>query len=87
MVKRTQNGQQDVDEQVSAASALEEDTHGREDDGEDDLANVTARGPKVSSVLACLGKAPLWGLARIARRRWAWLGEAYEAVKGILAVV
>jgi hypothetical protein len=38
----TQDGQTDVDEQVGTTSALQEDTHGREDDGEDDLADVAA---------------------------------------------
>ena len=32
--------QEDVDEEVGIATTLEEDTEGREDDGEDDLANV-----------------------------------------------
>lgn len=36
----TQNGEEDVDEEVGAATTLEEDTHGREDDGKDDLADV-----------------------------------------------
>jgi hypothetical protein len=36
----TQDGEEDVDEEIGAATALEEDTHGREDDGKDDLANV-----------------------------------------------
>lgn len=36
----SQDGQGDVDEEVDAAAALEEDTQGREDDGEDDLADV-----------------------------------------------
>lgn len=38
----TKNGQGNVDEQIDAAATLEEDTDGREDDGEDDLANVAA---------------------------------------------
>ncbi|KAL3704384.1 hypothetical protein TMatcc_010075 [Talaromyces marneffei ATCC 18224] len=38
----TQDGQTDVDEQVGTASALQEDTHWREDDGEDDLADIAA---------------------------------------------
>jgi len=38
----TQNGQQDVDEEISAAATLEEDTHGREDDGKEDLADVAS---------------------------------------------
>ena len=36
----TQYRQEDVDEEVGIATALEEDTKGREDDGEDDLADV-----------------------------------------------
>jgi len=36
-----QDGQQDVDEEISTASALEEDTNGWENDGENDLADVT----------------------------------------------
>jgi len=39
----TQNGQTDVDEEVSTTSALQEDTQRRQDDGEDDLADVTAQ--------------------------------------------
>ena len=36
----TKNGQQDVDEEISVASALEEDTQRRQDDGKEDLADV-----------------------------------------------
>jgi len=36
----TQDGQEDVDEEIGAASTLEEDTKRREDDGENDLADV-----------------------------------------------
>ena len=36
----TQDGKQDVDEEVGTASALEEDTDRRQDDGEDDLDDV-----------------------------------------------
>jgi hypothetical protein len=36
----TQDGQQDVDEEIRIAAALEEDTEGRQEDGEDDLAQV-----------------------------------------------
>jgi len=39
----TQNGQQDVDEEISVAAALEEDTQRWEDDGEEDLADVAGR--------------------------------------------
>lgn len=36
----TQDGEQDVDEEISIASALEEDTQRWEDNGEDDFADV-----------------------------------------------
>jgi hypothetical protein len=36
----TKTGQQDVDEEVSAAAALEEDTNRWEDDGKENLADV-----------------------------------------------
>lgn len=36
----TQDGEQDVDEQVGAASALEEDTQRWQEDGKEDLADV-----------------------------------------------
>lgn len=36
----TQDGQQDVDEEVGIAATLQEDAQGREDDGEDDLDDV-----------------------------------------------
>lgn len=40
----TEDGEEDVDEEVGAAAALEEDAEGREEDGEDDLADVAGRG-------------------------------------------
>lgn len=36
----TQDGKEDVDEEVGTAATLEEDTHGREDDGKEDLADI-----------------------------------------------
>ena len=36
----TQNGQQDVDEEIGIATSLKEDTERREDDGKDDLADI-----------------------------------------------
>ena len=39
----TQDCQKDVDEEVAAAATLKEDTKRREDDGENNLANVTRR--------------------------------------------
>jgi len=38
-----QTRQHDIDDQVRAAAALEEDAEGREDDGEDDFEDVAAR--------------------------------------------
>lgn len=39
----TQDGQTDVDQEVRAASFLQEDTQRGQDDGEDDLADVTVQ--------------------------------------------
>lgn len=39
----TQNRQTDVDQKVSTASALQEDTQRRQDDGKNDLADVAIR--------------------------------------------
>jgi hypothetical protein len=36
----TEDGQQDVDEEISIAAALEEDSNGWNEDGEDDLDDV-----------------------------------------------
>jgi len=36
----TKDGQENVDQKITTAAALEEDTEGREEDGEDDLADV-----------------------------------------------
>lgn len=44
----TQNGQQDVDQEVAATSALQENTQRRQDDGEEDLADVSV---EVESVI------------------------------------
>lgn len=44
------NGQEDVDQQVPCAAALEEDAERREDHGEDDLADVAARQKSVSGM-------------------------------------
>lgn len=38
----TKDGQTDVDQEISTTSALQEDTQRRQDDGEDDLADVTS---------------------------------------------
>lgn len=39
----TQDGQTDVDQEVSTTSALQEDTQRGQDDGEEDLADVTVQ--------------------------------------------
>lgn len=39
----TQNGQTDVDQEVGIASALQEDTQGRQDEGKYELADVTEK--------------------------------------------
>ena len=36
----TEDGKQDVDEEIGAAATLKEDTERREDDGEDDLDDI-----------------------------------------------
>lgn len=36
----TEDGQEDVDEQVGVAAALEEDTERREENGQDDFADI-----------------------------------------------
>lgn len=43
MRELTKNGEGNVDKQVDAAATLKEHTHGRENDGKDDLANVSVR--------------------------------------------
>lgn len=40
----TQDGQADVDQEVRAASALQEDTQRGQDEGQDDLADVSVLG-------------------------------------------
>lgn len=39
---KSQAGEGNVDEQIDAAALLCEDANGRQDEGKDDLANVTA---------------------------------------------
>jgi hypothetical protein len=36
-----ENGEENIDEEVGTATALEKDSEGREKDGKDNLANVT----------------------------------------------
>jgi hypothetical protein len=37
----TQDSEQDVDAEIGTAATLKQDTHGWEDDGKEDLANIT----------------------------------------------
>lgn len=80
----TKDGQQDVDEEVSTAAALEEDTKRRKDDGEDDLDDVAEKG--VSTRLVCVRVPhPFWrtGIGRKERvEEW-----THDPVKGMLAVL
>jgi len=39
----TEDGQQDIDEQVGVTAALEEHTQRRDEDGQDDLANIATK--------------------------------------------
>jgi hypothetical protein len=39
----TEDGQQNVDEQVAATTTFKEDTQGRQDDGNDDFADIARR--------------------------------------------
>jgi len=65
----TEDGQEDVDEQVGAAATLEEDSERGQDDGDDDLDDV-AEGPvsvcaSLLSWLRCCGSRGL-----VAGTRW-----------------
>lgn len=51
--ERTQDGKEDVDEEVGTAATLEEDTHGREDDGKEDLADVAVRSVSIYNLVVC----------------------------------
>lgn len=76
----TKDGEEDVDEEVGAAAALEEDTDGGEEDGEDDLADVAGWfvswgfGLKVRVCFNCSSAAEL----KLKR------GSSYLAVKAIM---
>jgi len=47
----TQDGQQDVDEEIGTAAALQEDTQRREDDGKNDLADIAGSERHVAGFL------------------------------------
>jgi hypothetical protein len=69
----TEDREEDVNAEVGAAALLEEYTEGREDHGEDDLADVAVKGARVSR--------------RPAVRRGMSEGGSYLAVKAIVIVV
>lgn len=73
----TQDGEQDVDEQISTASAFEEYANRRQDDGKNDLEDVT-----VPDVLA-----PLVDRGLKSIRVDSKAGVDYLPVKGMLAVL
>lgn len=67
----TKNGQTDVDQEVGIASALQEDTQRRQDEGEDELADVTEKTSQlgVLNMGARMRHWPVAGAAAIAARR------------------
>ena len=71
----TQDGQTDVDEEVSATATLQEDTQRGQDDGEDDLADVTGKR---------LVRRETGDGRRERGREGASDAQTYEAVKGIV---
>lgn len=79
----TQDGQTDVDQKISTASSLEEDTKRRKDEGEEDLADVP--GCDVSLIflrlfpfLFFIGCVKKTATGRVVGK------VTYEAVKGIV---
>jgi hypothetical protein len=49
----TEDGEQDVDEEVSSAAALEEDTQRRKEDGKEDLADIASGESHVDGGFLC----------------------------------
>lgn len=72
----TQDGEQDVDEQISTAAALEKHTQRWQEDGKDDLADIAV----FSTMLAAL----LPEEASTEKKRGGSM--IYLAVKGMIAV-
>jgi hypothetical protein len=68
----TQDGQDDVDEEVGAAAALEEDTDGWEEDGEDDLDDVAVERECQLRLVSSSGREsralPCWRCGRLTFR-------------------
>lgn len=70
----TQDGEQDVDEQVSTAAALEEHTQRWQEDGKDDLADIAVYSALLAAILGETGSRRQKGV------------PVYLAVKGMIAV-
>ena len=91
----TQNGQHDVDQEVGATSALQENTQRRQDDGEEDFADVSVEIESVIMVRRvrqrlATGPTPFRRPSKSRQgKSHSQLKEqiTYEAVKGMLAVV
>ena len=60
----TQYRQKDIDEEVGIATALEEDTKGRKDDGEDDLADVARVKTSSTTIFMYSSTGTFWSRAR-----------------------
>lgn len=73
----TENGQEDVDEEVGTTATLEEHTKRRKDDGDNDLDDVAA---DVSVTSRFLPFRRVHSAGRVVIRR------TYDPVKGMLAV-
>ena len=85
----TKDGEEDVDQEIRAATALEEDTERWEDDGKDDLADVADNDPVlvnrqalilVSAVLCLKHKAP--GLCRRMELQHGFFGSGESSLPG-----
>ncbi|EFE31378.1 uncharacterized protein ARB_01774 [Trichophyton benhamiae CBS 112371] len=63
----SEDGQTDIDQEISTAASLEEDTDWREDDSKDDLADVAVEAEEVSRRLK-LEKAKQRGEQRLTKR-------------------
>jgi hypothetical protein len=70
-----QYSQADIDNEVTTASALEEDTEGRQEDGTDDLNGVCVRpcgcqDPDEKAVLTLMMSDPVKGILNVYVRRY-----------------
>lgn len=89
----TQDGQTDVDQEVGTTSALQEDTQRRQDDGENDLADVTVKSSqpwcfarvRPEPEIGAREKVELLSCSSSSRGS-AGVKTTYEAVKGMMTV-